>query len=180
MLLWVVITISSVLSSFSWSSISLYPWNRPQGKILLSIFILILYIWYWCTWLEGHLQLSIVRITMKIQPMFRMIFPRGAVNIVYKVGPEGEPWGTPKFSVTCADVQDPIWKVCVRSLRYDSSHLKATQLIPKDWFNKFNNFWWSLVWNAALKSSSTKIPLITFHCLLGASKWTKENADFAV
>ena len=23
-------------------------------------------------------------------------------------------------------------------------------------------------------------PFITFHCLLGASKWTKENADFAV
>ena len=23
-------------------------------------------------------------------------------------------------------------------------------------------------------------PFITFHCLLGASKWTKENANFAV
>ena len=23
-------------------------------------------------------------------------------------------------------------------------------------------------------------PFVTFHCLLGASKWTKENADFAV
>ena len=85
------------------------------------------------------------------------MFPRGVVYIVNKIGPSTEPWGTPYFNVTGVDVHDPIWTVCVRSLRYDSNHLRATPLIPKDWFNRFNNFWWSMVSNAALKSSSTKM-----------------------
>ena len=90
------------------------------------------------------------------------MFPRGVVYIVNKIGPSTEPWGTPYFNVTGVDVHDPIWTVCVWSLRYDSNHLRATPLIPKDWFNRFNNFWWSMVSNAALKSSSTKWPLP--HC----------------
>ena len=67
------------------------------------------------------------------------MFPRGVVYIVNKIGPSTEPWGTPYFNVTGVDVHDPIWTVCVRSLRYDSNHLRATPLIPKDWFNRFNN-----------------------------------------
>ena len=85
------------------------------------------------------------------------MFPRGDVYIVNKIGPSTEPWGTPYFNVTCVDVQNPIWTVCVRSLRYDSNHLRAYLLFQKDWFNRYKNFWWSMVSNAALKSSNTKM-----------------------
>ena len=85
------------------------------------------------------------------------MFSRGVVYIVNKIRPSTEPWGTPYFYVTGVDVHDPIWTVCVRYLRYDSNHLRATPLIPNDWFDRFNNFWWSMVSNAALISSSTKM-----------------------
>ena len=86
------------------------------------------------------------------------MFPRGFVYIVNKIGPSTEPWGTPYLNVADVDVHDLILTVCVRSLRYDSNLLRATPLIPKDWFIRFNNFWWSMVLYAALKSSSAKWP----------------------
>ena len=140
-LLWVVITISSVLSSFSFkrllSSISLYPWYRAQDKILLSPLILIHLVGRkYATEYHQHKDESSTHVFQ--------YSPRWVVYIVNKIGPSTEPWGTPYLNVISVDVHDPIWTVCVWSLRYDSNHLRSTPLIPKDWFNKFNNFWWSM------------------------------------
>ena len=88
-----------------------------------------------------------------------MIFPRGFVYIVNKIRLSTWPWGTTYFNVTGVDVHDPNWTVFVRSSKYVSNHLRAEPLILKVWFNKFNNSWWFIVSNAALRSSSTKWPL---------------------
>ena len=129
-LLWVVITISSVLSSYSFKRllvihifISLMQASRQDIAVSFDT--------------DTHGSKEIYNWVSsasrwKFNPWFRIIFPRGVVYIVNKVGPSTEPWGTPYFNVTGVDVHDPIWTVYVRSLRYDSNHLRATPLIPKD------------------------------------------------
>ena len=105
-LLWVVVMISSVLSSFNFkrSSISLYHWYRPKDKILLSPLILI--------HLVGRKYITEYRPRKwKRNSCFRIIFPRGVVYIINKIGPCTEPWGTPYYNVTGVDVHDPIWTI---------------------------------------------------------------------
>ena len=128
-LLWVVITISSVLSLFSFKRLlvilifmSLIQASRQDIAVSFDTDIpgwKEIYNWVSSAW------------RWKFNPCFRIMFPRGVVYIVNKIGPSTEPWGTPYFNVTDVDVHDPIWTVCVRSLRYDSNHLRATPLFQK-------------------------------------------------
>ena len=73
--------------------------------------------------------------------------------------PSSGPWGTPHFSVTCADPHGPIWRFCVISLWFNWNHLKATPIIrKKKWLDNFRSIWClSIGSKTALRSSNVKM-----------------------
>ena len=89
-LLWVVITISSVLSSFSFKSLLVIQTFRSliqasRQDIVVSFDI--------DTPGWKNIQLSIGCVKMKVQPIFSNNIPKRVVHIVNTIGSGTEPWG---------------------------------------------------------------------------------------
>ena len=55
------------------------------------------------------------------------------------------------------DVHGPIWIACIQFVIHDSNHLRATPVTPNDGFDKSKSLLWSMVSNAALRSSNIKM-----------------------
>ena len=93
--------------------------------------------------------------------------------MVNRMAPRTDPCGTPYFN-SCGSVVDfLIWTVWVRPVRYDWNRSKT---LPNDDSNEWSKRWWSIVSNAALRSSRTSIAPPWVSTAPRRSFWTRRRA----
>ncbi len=84
-----------------------------------------------------------------------MIFPKGNIYGVKSNGPSTEPWGTPYCTCDRYDTSSFTATNWWRSDKYDLNHANALPLMPTKFSSLFKRMLWSIVSNAALRSSRT-------------------------
>ena len=86
-----------------------------------------------------------------------MIWPTGEVKTENRIGPSTEPWGTPVFSEVSVDFDWPTTTLWTLSAKYERIQLITLPEIPNPVWSLVKSMWWSIVSNAALRSSDTRI-----------------------
>jgi hypothetical protein len=88
------------------------------------------------------------------------VWVRLDTGLVYKInmmGPNTDPWGTPKESEAGWEVCPSTRTVCVLPRRYDANQSSAEPEIPYSVLRRESKILWSIVSKAALKSSKVSI-----------------------
>ena len=98
-------------------------------------------------------------------PCRRAISPSGAVLRITMRVPRTEPCGTPNTTGRSADILPFIWIRSLRFAKYDSNHARHVAVISNRSLRQVNMIVWSIVSNAADRSSSTSMAT---HCVLSA------------
>ncbi len=97
-----------------------------------------------------NIEQSIISITMKANPCVSLYIQRVTCN-----GPSTEPLGTPYCTCDRYDTSSFTATNWWRSDKYDLNQTSALPLMPTKFSSLFKRMLWSIVSNAALRSSST-------------------------
>ena len=83
-------------------------------------------------------------------------WPMGDMYEVNKRGPSTDPWGTPEVTGWSLEWQWPTVMCWLRPDKYELIQLRAASATPKSVYSLLRRVLWSMVSNAALRSSETR------------------------
>ena len=110
------------------------------------------------------------------KPYFLVRSPSGVIYAVKSNGPRTDPWGTPNGTAVGDELSLPIRTNCFLLAKYDLSHSSAATVTPNLCLSLLNRMPWSIVSNAAVKSSSTSTTTQPLSTADKMSLWTLNKA----
>ena len=149
------ISIDSVLLSFDWSLLCVIH-NLTS---VIQFCMISVVVWIWSETVSLYKRLSSANAWCWIE-RFLISSNRGCVYKTKRTGPRTEPLGTSKLRGASSDLRPLTLTIWVLSERYDLNQDKAVSLIPKECSSWWRRMLWSMVSNAADRSSSVRMQIL--------------------
>ena len=144
-------SIDSILLSFHWSLLCVIH----SLTSVIQFYMVSIVVWIWSGTVSLHKRLSSANAWCWIE-CFLISSNRGCVYKTKRTGPKTEPWGTSKLRGASSDLRPLTVTIWVMSEGYDLNQDKDESLRPKVCSSRWRRMLWSMVSNAANRSSSVK------------------------